>query len=113
MIINDDIHLLFIEPKKEERSLEPINDQFTAMMEYYIRNSPKGIMTSIGFGENAYYRGMHTTDCGERSSSTNYYIEKLYITNSLAPFYLKWYRNSISENDWNKINILYNIWTKK
>lgn len=44
-------------------------------------------------------KGFHRTDCGQSSDNCNHVIKGGYITNSLAAFYLRWYRNSISDHD--------------
>jgi hypothetical protein len=49
------------------------------------------------------YKGTHRTECGERSSNTDHLLENGMITNSLAPFYLKWYRYSIPETEMKKV----------
>jgi hypothetical protein len=50
--------------------------------------------------------GMHTTDCGEQSECYDLLLENGMITNTLAAFYLRWYRYSIPENDMLKIKEL-------
>jgi hypothetical protein len=52
------------------------------------------------------FKGFHTTDCGERSASTDFLLENGMITNSLAPFYLRWYRYSIPESEMIKVKKL-------
>lgn len=56
------------------------------------------------------YMGSHNTECGERSDNYDYLLENGMITNSLAPFYLKWYRYSIPESEMKKVNELYKFY---
>jgi hypothetical protein len=46
------------------------------------------------------------TECGERSSNKDYLLENGMITNSLASFYLRWYRFDIPEIEMNKVHEL-------
>ena len=65
------------------------------------------------FREGGAYKGFHGTGCGERSSNRDYLLENGMITNSLAPFYLKWYRYSIPESEMKKVEQLINFYKKK
>jgi len=102
-------YLLYIEPPKKEKLPEPVNDSLTELMEKSLERSKKGTaqysdMDSKGnFRENNAYKGFHSTECGERSTNQDYLLENGMITNSLAPFYLKWYRNSIPESEIEKL----------
>jgi len=105
-------YLLYIEPKAVDKLQEPINDELTQMMERALTKSKKGaanysqledkgdgydwnyngqIRRVPSFREGTAYRGTHRTECGERSSNCDYLLENGMITNSLAPFYLRWY----------------------
>ena len=117
-------YLLYIEPKKEEKLKEPINDELTELMEMALSKAKAGISrysypSDMGdgweykpgkkgpsFGSKGAWMGMHRTDCGEMSSCRDYQLENGMITNSLAPFYLRWYRYSIPENDMLKLKEL-------
>lgn len=112
MIRDDDSQfLLYIEPKKEEKLIEPINDEFTQLIVKAYNNAKKGISNynitndniNIFFKENRGWMGIHETDCGELSSNYDFLLENDMIVNSLCIFYIRWYRNSISGNEWNKI----------
>lgn len=103
MLININMHrednskyLLYIEPKAVDKLQEPINDELTEMMEKALTKSKKGKA----------YKGTHRTECGERSSNCDFLLENGMITNSLAPFYLRWYRYSIPESEMNKVKQL-------
>jgi hypothetical protein len=121
-------YLLYIEPPLKKKLREPINDELTEMMEmaltkakqgaaHYHRLEDKGdgfdwtdnngqISRVPSFTEGNYFRGWHQTECGERSSNFDYLLENGMITNSLAPFYLRWYRYSIPESEMNKVKQL-------
>jgi len=99
-------YLLFIEPPKKEKLHEPIDDELTGLMEKALEKALGGTsnysnLEDLGtFREGkGGYKGFHRTECGENSTSRDFLLENGMITNNLAPFYLKWYRNSIPEND--------------
>lgn len=125
-MIRDDksLYLLFIEPRSSEKLLNPIDDELTQVMELALSKAKKGTsnysdLDDMGHGietfmngqdfilpsfhENSAYRGVHRTHCGELSDCVDYLLENGMITNSLAAFYVRWYRNSISQNDMNKL----------
>lgn len=121
-------YLLYIEPRSKDKLQEPINDELTEMMEKALTKAKKGTANysqledkGDGFdwihnGEtrrvpsfregNGGYKGIHYTECGERSSNCDYLLENGMITNSLSPFYLRWYRYSIPESEMKKIHQL-------
>jgi len=121
-------YLLYIEPSKDLKSKAPVLDEWTRLMEYALGKAtqgtghysnledtgdgydwkfPNGTTRRIpSFNEGSAYRGTHHTDCGEVSSNIDYKLENGLITNSLAPFYLKYYRTSISDNDMAKLKEL-------
>ena len=103
-------YLLYIEPSKKEKLLVPINDELTELIKMAITtNYQEGTagysdLDDEGTFEAGYgYKGWHTTDCGEKSDNKDILLENGMITNSLAPFYLQWYRNSIPETDIQKL----------
>ena len=122
-------YLLYIEPKAKEKLQEPINDELTVLMEWALTKAKQGashyhrledkgdgfdasllvhgqIRRVASFTEGNYFRGWHQTECGERSTNCDYLLENGMITNSLAPFYLRWYRNSIPESEMKKVKQL-------
>lgn len=111
--------LLYIEPKKQEKLLLPINDEWVELMKESFSKSKKGIANYSNLDEEAYFekdnawRGSHSTACGERSSNQDFLLENGMITNSLCVFYLTWYRNSIPESEWNKLKLLKEFYTIK
>lgn len=115
---DNSLYLLYIEPKIEEKLQEPIEDELVQLMELALSKAKKG--TSIysnkennglidgkpAFRVESAFKGTHITECGERSSNCDYLLENYMITNSLAPFYLRWYRNSIPKSEMIKLKKL-------
>jgi len=100
--------LLYIEPKKEEKLRDPINDELTKLMELAFSKAKRGSANYSDIKEpekftNDGWRGWHETDCGEDSDNHDYFLENGMIVNSLCVFYVQKYRHSIHENDWNKL----------
>jgi hypothetical protein len=104
--------LLYIEPKKEEKLDTPIEDNLTKLMEMALSKAQKGTGSysdttgEARFRPGSGFKGSHRTECGERSSNVDFLLENGMITNSLAPFYLRWYRYSIPESDMMKLKEL-------
>lgn len=109
---DDSVFLLYIEPNKNEKCIEPFLDNITSLMVYAFSKSKKGsanysvIDDAAVFRLNSGYKGRHTTDCSEESDNHDYLLENGLIVNSLCIFYIKYYRNSIPFNDWIKIKKL-------
>jgi len=118
-------YLLFIEPKSSEKSETPLNDEWTALMQAELESAKRGtanysdLACKGSFTEGSGWRGMHITECGKASSNKEYLLSNGLITNSLAVFYLQYYRDSIGESDWQKLEALKskveykNIWKAK
>lgn len=110
--IDDSKFLLYIEPKKEDKSKLPVEDFITELMDYGFSNAVKGIadysnLESKGvFNEGASYKGFHATDCGDWSSNNDYLLPNGLITNSLCSFYVRYYRDVIPESELLKIKTL-------
>ena len=92
----------------------PVVDIITTILDFAVSDSIKGAsrysdMECNGcFFPGSGFKGSHGTDCGERSTNTDYLLRSGHITNSLAPYYLKWYRNSIPQSEFKKIaEVLY------
>lgn len=102
-------YLLFIEPKLEDKLKNPINDDLVELMKMALSKANEGVsnysdLNDFGsFQPGSGFKGIHRTECGERSSNVDYLLENGMITNSLAPFYLMWYRYSIPETEMKKI----------
>lgn len=114
--IDNSKFLLYIEPKAEQKSIEPINDKITKTVEFSLKNAKKGVSNYsnineeerfiIGLnddGEPVHYYGFHVTDCGEWSSNVDYLLGNGMITNSLCVFYLQYYREVIPESEMQKV----------
>ena len=127
-------YLLYIEPKKIDKSEEPIDDELVHMMEMALSKSDIGTgryskLDDMGngydwvhngdniripsFAKGSRYMGFHHTECGERSDSCDFLLENGMITNSLSTFYLKWYRKSIPETEMKKILELQEFYKNK
>lgn len=114
--------LLYIEPKASEKLEKPIIDEVTSLIELAFQEATRGsanydgspypdyIIEKFGnsdmFREGSGFMGTHRTECGERSDNHDYQLKNGLIVNSLCVFYVKWYRNSIHENDWMKLKQL-------
>jgi hypothetical protein len=106
-------YLLYIEPKSMNKLSEPIDDELTQIMDMALSKSKIGTSSYSNlddiegrFRENSAFKGSHMTECGERSSNKDYLLENGMITNSLASFYLRWYRFDIPEIEMNKVHEL-------
>jgi hypothetical protein len=108
MVLQNEKCLLFIEPTKEEKLLEPINDDLTELMQYALKHhaAEGGVSIDGTFEEGLTFRGFHTSPCGEATSSKDYLLENGMATNSMAVFYLQWYRNSIPQAEIEKLKDL-------
>jgi hypothetical protein len=126
--------LLYIEPKASSKLTTPVEDGLTKIMQYalskakggtagYSNLSDKGHGTKRtisgltvdlpSFRPGSGYKGSHRTECGERSDNRDFLLENGFITNSLASFYLKWYRNSIPESEMTKLKELEKFYENK
>ena len=100
--------LLYIEPPKEEKSEFPADDEISQIMIVALSEAKTGIanyseiIEPPRFVSGSGYKGYHTTNCGESSTGNDYLLENAMITNSLAAFYLKYYRDSIPVTEMNK-----------
>ena len=112
-------YLLYIEPPAQDKLQKPINDELTQLMEMALSKSTQGAANYSNLGDSGSFRkgsgfkGRHQTECGERSSNMDYLLENGMITNSLAPFYLKWYRYSIPETEMRKVLQLKEFYERK
>lgn len=104
--------LLYIEPHPDEKLSEPVDDVVTNVMELAFSKSRAGVANYSQRGEEerfrtgSGYKGVHGNGDGKRSTNNDYLLENGMITNSLCVYYLQWYRNSICENDWLKLQQL-------
>lgn len=98
--------MLFLEPKKGDKSTIPIDDKLTNAMETALKEAEKGTASYSDLKDNGEdfspggaWRGWHITDCGENSDNVEYRLSNGLITNSLAPYYLRWYRDIIPQSE--------------
>lgn len=103
--------LLYMEPFLNERTSVAIDDSWTELMDFVLSESEKGVANYSKPKEKesftcGAYKGFHGTDCGQRSTNNDYLLKNGMITNSLCVFYLRYYRNSITESDWVKLKEL-------
>lgn len=104
--------LLYIEPKAEQKSKEPIDDEITKTVEMCFNKAESGTADYSNLERNGNFRkgngwkGWHTADCGERSNGHDYLLGNGMITNSLCVFYLRYYRKAIPETEMDKVREL-------
>lgn len=102
--------LLYIEPRKEEKSEFPLDDEISQIMILALTEAKTGIANYAKINEpprfvsGSGYKGYHVTDCGKNSTSNDYLLGNGMITNSLAAFYLQNYRDSIPETEMKKVS---------
>lgn len=105
--------LLFIEPTLEQRSGAVIEDEYTMILRMAMSEAKLGTSNYSSpkdeepwFKVNSRYGGTHR-NCDD-TISTNYdlLLPNEMITNSLAVYYLMWYRMAIPTLDWEKIKEL-------
>jgi len=118
--IDNSRFLLYIEPKKEEKSKEPINDELTEIIKLALFEAKRGVSNYSEVNEKPKFRGVatviekcfcghpkyggiHVTDCGKWSQPYDFLLKNKMITNSLATFYLQYYRDSIPESEMKKV----------
>ena len=111
--------LLYIEPKKEDKSELPLNDELTEMIELALSDAScdaanySSLDTEETFNFNCGYRGVHRTECGKISINHDYLLKNGMITNSLCVYYLQYYRNSIPKTEMDKVMELFNFYHKE
>lgn len=105
--------LLFIEPKKEQKSAMPVEDENTQLLRVALADGKLGISNygDIGakeatFKEGDRWKGFHIADDGIHSGNYDILLANGMITNSLCVYYMMYYREAIPMNDWDKIKEL-------
>ena len=105
-------YLLYIEPDKSFKSEHSVDDDITDIMEFALFESITGssgysnLECAGKFTPRNGYRGVHHTDCGVRSSNTDYLLKNGMITNSLCVYYLRHYRDVIPRSEMDKVDKL-------
>ncbi len=111
--------LLYIEPPIEAKEKISIDDSLTKIMEYALSKAKAGtanysdLKNPPRFDEGSGWKGMHITACGEMSQAKDFLLENGMITNSLAPFYLRWYRDYIPASEIEKVKKLLEFYDNK
>lgn len=93
MIIQDDNHILFIEPKSLG-SEQGVQDELTVKMEAAMLCA-----TSSDYR----YKGFHLCVCGAKSDNRDYFLPNGQKTNSLAVHYLEFHRDEVPETELDKV----------
>lgn len=107
---DDSKFLLYIEPTHDQRSADPVNDEYTQILRLAMSEARKGTAnySDVGkeevFSEGHGYRGWHTCSDGTFSDNHDYQLPNGLITNSLCIHYLTWYRSAVSHHDWEKLD---------
>jgi len=112
---DDSKYLLYIEPDLKLKSAEPIEDELTEAIDQAMKRSVSGTgwYSKVEphdelehFSEGNGWKGVHVTSCGEAGGNKDYLIDGRLITNRLAPYYVRYYRECISEFDMKKLKTL-------
>lgn len=104
--------LLYIEPDATEKSESPIEDDLTKLVDFAMSRAKVGVSNYSSknepesFREGSGFKGKHSTACGKMSDNHDYLLENGMITNSLAPYYVRWYRDSLPDSEVKKLEKL-------
>ena len=109
-------YLLYIEFNPKQKCEFAVEDELTTCIEEMMKAAKEG--TSFynnkeddgTFHEGGSYKGYQMNLDGSKSTSKCYLLPNGMITNSLAPYYVKWYRYAIPETEKEKLKALYNFW---
>jgi hypothetical protein len=104
-------YLLYIEPAVEKKSAQPVDDEWTRLVEAELAMAKEGAADygnpdDQGTFFEGGWRGVHRTACGESGGNHDYLLSNGMITNKLAAFYLRWYREAIPASEWRKLKHL-------
>jgi hypothetical protein len=111
-------YLLYVEFNPKDKCEFAVEDELTTCIEQMMERAKEGssfysIIEDNGtFHENSGYRGCHQNLDGSKSTNKCYLLPNGMITNSLAPYYVKWYRYAIPETEKEKLKELYNFWKR-
>lgn len=101
---DDSKYLLYIEPPVSAKSEESVEDDLTNIIDRAIEKAISGGANYSDtdphderehFEVDSGWRGVHVTACGKVSDNKDYLLENGMITNSLAPYYVRYYRDYI------------------
>lgn len=110
---DDTKYLLYIEPDPALKSAEPVEDELTAAIDLAMESAVSGTAWYSNlkphdelehFQEGGGWKGWHAQD--DQSSSKDYLIAGKFITNKIAPHYVRYYRAAIPAQDMVKLNQL-------
>lgn len=103
MITLAEKYVMMIEPDKDgEKAETPIEDNLSLAMEELLDMCD----------HRGRYRGRHTTNCNEHSDNRDWILPGGQVTNSLAAYYMKYYRPFIPQSEINKVKTLIETYTK-
>ena len=113
---DNSMYLLYIEPDPKTKAIEPVEDEITEVLERALELAISGTANYstiephdeiVFFRKGNGYKGWHSVGDGEgNSSNKDYLLPGGYITNSLAPYYARYYRSAIPKQDLKKIEFL-------
>lgn len=109
---DSDIFLLYIEPKKEQKSATPVEDDLSRIVDLALSKATRGTSNyhrpsePPKFKRGGGFMGTHKTECGQKSTNNDFLLENGMVTNSLASYYVKWYRESIPATEMEKLKKL-------
>lgn len=94
----------FIEPGIEQRTIMPIEDEITSLVEMALKESAKGCYYSMEkFIEGSGWKGWHVNCDGQKSSNKDYKLKNGMVTNSLIVHYFKWFRPAIDADEYSRL----------
>jgi|SRR5579859_4092856 len=117
--VDSSIFLLYLEFKASDKSVEPINDEIVEVVTLALKRAKSGtanysdVDKEPQFQEGWGYKGIHITECGQASSNKDFLLENGMITNSLAPYYLQYYRHKIPPSEMEKVKFLVRYFYEK
>jgi len=107
--VDDSKYLLYLEFDKKDKREKPFNDEIVKLMYMALADAKEGTSKYSDpkdkgtFDSGDAYLGVFTAADGARSTNCDYLLINGMITNSLAPYYLLWYRDVIPESEMEKV----------
>lgn len=111
--------LLYLEFKAVDKAQIPINDEIVEVLTLALKRAKSGaanysnLEAEPTFHEGSGFRGIHITECHQYSDNHDFLLENGMITNSLAPYYLQYYRHMIPQSEMDKVNQLVKFYFEK
>lgn len=112
-------YLLYIEFNPSDKGSFAVEDDLTECIDEMMKLAKEG---SSGynnkddegtFRDGGGWRGIHGNSDGSKSTNKDYLLPNGLITNSLAPYYVRWYRYAIPETEKVKLKSLFEYWKKQ